>query len=48
MRETIVENEDWTVQKDEEKKVMIVSYFEDGHFRDEIIIPYDKLNLENK
>jgi hypothetical protein len=43
MREKIREDENWVIQKDDHQKRIIISYFEDGHFREELFIPYDEL-----
>ena len=43
MRETLFENENWVLQKSDDKKVMTVSYFEENHFREDLTISYDDL-----
>lgn len=45
MKQIIKENDDWVIEKDDEKRKIIVSYFEDFHYKDEISIPYDELNF---
>lgn len=45
MKQTIKENDDWTIQRDDENRVVIISYFEEGHYFDEISISYDELNF---
>ena len=45
MRKTIIETDDWVVQNDEETKEIIVSHFSEGHYLNDIHIPYEKLGI---
>jgi hypothetical protein len=45
MRKLILETDEWMVHKDEEKQVLIVSYFEEGHFKNDIFIPYQDIGI---
>ena len=42
--EIIWENDDLTVEYDKENKNYRVSYFEDGHYKDEIIFVYNDVS----
>jgi hypothetical protein len=46
MRKMIIETDDWIVQKDEEDKEIIVTCFSDGHYVNDIHIPYEKLGIK--
>ena len=45
MKQIVKENDDWIIQKDDENRVITISYFEDLHYKDEISIPYDELSF---
>lgn len=42
------ENEDWTIIKNNEQKVLTVAHFEDGHFCGDIALSYDDLAIDNE
>lgn len=45
MKQVIKESDDWIIQKDDEERVIIISYFEEFHYKDEISISYDELGF---
>ena len=38
----ILETENWTIEYNESTKEFHMPYFEDGHYKDEIIFQYEK------
>lgn len=45
MKQIIKENDDWVIEKDDENSVVVISFFEDGHYVDDISISYDELKF---
>lgn len=45
MKQVIKETDDWVIEKDDEKREITISYFEEFHYKDEITITYDELNI---